>query len=105
MSSFAGSEFEKKLHCPTSEVLLSYQQRDLNCGRTSQIASHLAECDFCAAELQLLSKCSLAKESHECPPVPVSLRALAEGLFAINRFGDKDLLERAFGQSSRSDSA
>ena len=105
MSSFAGSEFEKKLQCPTSEVLLSYQQRDLNCGRTSQIASHLAACDFCAAELQLLSKYSPAKESYECPPVPVSLRALAEGLFAIGRFGEKDLLERAFGQGSQSDIA
>jgi hypothetical protein len=105
MSSFAGSEFEKKLQCPTSEVLLSYQQRDLNYGRTSQIASHLAECDFCAAELQLLSKYSPAKEPYECPSVPVSLRALAEGLFAISRFGEKDLLERAFGQGSQSDIA
>jgi len=105
MSSFAGSEFEKKLHCPTSEALLSYQQRDLNCGRTSQIASHLAACDFCAAELWLISKYSPAKESYECPPVPASLRALAEGLFAIKRFGEQVLLERAFDQSSPGETA
>ena len=98
MRSLAVSEFEKGRQCPSSEVLLSYQQRDLTCGQTSKIAFHLAACDFCSAELQLLSRYPCAGESSESPPVPVTLRALAEALLNRNKSGTVDLLERIFEQ-------
>jgi len=104
MRSLTGSEFEKKRQCPSSEVLLSYQQRDLTRGQTSQTASHLAACDFCSAELQLLSQSPSAGESYESPPLPVTLRALAEALLRRNRAGTMDLLEQIFERSSNHNS-
>jgi hypothetical protein len=98
MSALPGSEFEKRRECPSSEALLSYQQRGLNRRQTSQIVFHLAACDFCTAELQLLSRYPAAVESPETPPVPVSLRTLAEALLNRNRFGTAGLLERMFEQ-------
>ena len=95
----AGSDFEKKRQCPSSEVLVSYQQCSLNRGQKSPIAFHLATCDFCKAELQLLSKYSSAEESHESPPVPVSLRTLAEALLTRNRLGTTGLLVNIFEQN------
>ena len=99
MSSFPGSGFEKKRQCPSSEVLLlSYQQRGSASGQTSQIAFHLAACDFCKAELQLLSRYPSAAESFESPSVPVDLRTLAEALLIWSRLGTADLLEKIFEQ-------
>ena len=100
MRSLAVSEFEKGRQCPSSEVLLSYQQRDLTSGQTSQIAFHLAACDFCSAELQLLSRCSPPGELYESPPMPVTLQALAEALLNRNRSA-VDLLEQIFEQRTR----
>lgn len=96
MSSLPARAFEKKLHCPSSELLLSYQQRELTHVQTSQIAFHLAACDFCNAELQLLCRYPSAGESYESPPVPVNLLTLAEGLLIRNRLGTTALLERIF---------
>lgn len=96
MSSLAGSEFEKGRQCPSSEVLLSYRQPDLTRGQTSQVASHLDRCEFCSAELQLLSKYPSTRESHESPPMPENLRALAEALLTRNRFAAEPFLEKMF---------
>ena len=96
MSSLSGSEFEKKRQCPSSEVLLSYYQRALSCGQTSQIDSHLAACDFCSAELQLLSSYPSSVESLESPPIPVGLRTLAEALLSRNLLRNAGLLDRIF---------
>lgn len=94
MSRLAGTKFEKKRQCPSSEELFSYQRHDLTRGQTSRIASHLTACDFCAAELQLLSRYPYAVEFYERPPLPVSLRALAEALLTWNRLGRVKLLEK-----------
>lgn len=96
MSSLTGSVFEKERQCPSSEILLSYRQPDLTRGQTLQIAAHLDGCDFCSAELHLLSKYPSARESHECPPMPVNLQALAEALLSRNRFGVEPLLKWMF---------
>lgn len=82
MGSIPGSDFKKKWDCPSSEDLTSYQQRNLANWQNSHIVTHLAKCDYCAAELQLLSKFPLADYSYESPPMPASLRALAEALLA-----------------------
>ena len=103
MSSLSGSAFEKKRHCPSSELLLSCQQRELTHAQTSQIAVHLAACDFCKAELQLLSRYPSAGDSYESPPVPSNLRTLAEDLLIRNRLGTTSLLERLFEQRTNQD--
>lgn len=77
-----GTDYKKQRHCPSSEVLVSYQQHSLATWQTSHVASHLVKCDFCAAELQLLSKFPLAEHCNESPTMPAHLRALAEALLA-----------------------
>lgn len=96
MSSLAGRAFEKARQCPSSEVLLSYQQQDLVRGQSWPIAAHLAVCDFCSAELQLLANYPAVKEAQEIPPMPASLRALAEALLAGNQLGSEPLLKKMF---------
>lgn len=76
----SGSDFEKKRFCPASQVLVSYHQRHLSNEQTSQIASHLAACDFCAAELQLLLRFPSTIEVCESPKMPDDLRVLARAL-------------------------
>jgi hypothetical protein len=76
------SDFQKQCHCPSSQDLASYQQRSLANWQRSQISAHLAICDFCAAEFQLLSKFPPTEKLNECPPMPEYLRVLAESLLA-----------------------
>ena len=102
MGSLSGSDFRKKWHCPSSQALVSYQQRDLSDGQLLQVASHLATCDFCAAELQLLSKLPLAEHCKESPPMPAHLRALAEALLARNNLRSRDFLAVAGDGRQRS---
>ena len=81
MGVIPGSEFKKQWHCPSSHDLASFQQ-GLVVSLRSHIAEHLTGCDFCNAELKLLAKFSLADNQEECPPMPDSLRVLAEALLA-----------------------
>jgi hypothetical protein len=90
MGVIPGSEFKKQWHCPSSQDLASYQQ-GLAGSHRSQIAEHLAGCDFCNAELKLLAKFSLADYQEACPPVPDSLRVLAEALLARKSSQTRDL--------------
>lgn len=80
MGSVSGSEFGKQYHCPSSQELASYLNPPTGVLRQSDIANHLASCDFCAAELQLLSRFYPEDCHGDCPPMPASLRALAEAL-------------------------
>lgn len=80
MGSNPGTDFRKKRRCPTSKDLDSYRRVLVESRQESDTANHLATCDFCASEFQLLSKLSLADNQCECRPVPSLLRALAEAL-------------------------
>ena len=92
MGLLSGSDFEKKWHCPPSLVLVSYYQRQLSIQQASQITSHLGTCDFCAAELQLLSKVPSATEFCDSPQMPEHLRALAVALLTKDYPGSKGLM-------------
>jgi len=99
MSSSPRSDFEKKRRCPSSAVLLSYQQHGLTRTPASPITDHLAACDFCSAELQLLTNYPATPESTESPltpPIPDDLRILAEALLSQKRVGATNLLEMMF---------
>src|SRR6266850_5638786 len=85
MGSIPESDFKKQLHCPPSEDLAFYRQRNLANRQELHVAAHLRMCDFCSAELQLLSKVPSADHPSECPPMPASLRALAEALLGSER--------------------
>jgi hypothetical protein len=87
MSSSLVSLFCKQTSCPSSELLLCYCTEELSAEQRTRIASHLYVCEFCCAELQLLTEHRPAEE--ECPvaEMPANLRHLAEAILgrSLNR--------------------
>jgi hypothetical protein len=78
--------FCKTADCPTSEALLAYRSSLVAPGILSFIESHLASCDFCGAELQLLTHCDIGSEEYSFAEMPEHLRRLAESLLKIDPF-------------------
>lgn len=78
-SSFA-SLFCKTAGCPTSQALLAYRRSRLIPEDYDCIEGHLASCDFCSAELQLLTRYRSDAEEYSCAEMPAQLRRLAEDL-------------------------
>ncbi|MDT4965799.1 MAG: hypothetical protein QOJ64_536 [Acidobacteriota bacterium] len=87
----------KRLSCPSSESLISYRAFGLADGQMVWVAEHLDECDFCGAELQLLTE-HAPLEDEECKAVemPSSLRCLAQSLLTANWLHIESLGETAF---------
>ena len=83
------SVFRKQTTCPSAEMLLCYRLDDLSPEQRARVASHLGFCEFCEAELQLLTEHNPIEE--ECPLVemPLHLRMLAEALLS----GDLNSME------------
>ena len=75
------NSFSKKLTCPTSNLLLSFQQQALAPEINLMVNHHLAVCDFCYCEIALLTfyKQPLKGESRP-PELPINLRVLAESI-------------------------
>ena len=80
MNSSSVTLFCKQATCPSSEMLFSYRSLALAAEQRAWVASHLAACDFCGAELQLLTEHSPASEDYCFAAIPLSLRRLAEAL-------------------------
>ena len=78
-SSFA-SLFCKTAGCPTSQALLAFYRSLLIPEDHDCIESHLASCDFCSAELQLLTRYRSEAEQYSFAEMPAQLRRLAEDL-------------------------
>lgn len=64
MGSLSTATFCKHTTCPSAETLLLYQSSILTPELRHEVAKHLSVCDFCGAEMFLLSK---------YPPVGVPL--------------------------------
>jgi len=77
--------FNKQATCPSSEMLLSYQRVGLAAEQRAWVTSHLAACDFCGAELQLLTRYSPTGEEYRLTDIPLNLRRLAEALLGKGR--------------------
>lgn len=62
------------------------------------VASHLDECDFCCAELQLLTEHAPAEEEAECAlaDMPLNLRWLAKSLLSTDLLGLETLAGTAY---------
>lgn len=80
MTSTLTSLFRKTAACPTSRALLAFRGSLLDTEGLAQIESHLACCDFCSAELQLLSRYRSEVEEYSFVEMPAQLRRLAESL-------------------------
>jgi hypothetical protein len=83
MRSSSTAGFRKLLTCPTAEALTTSVS-----SLQPSVAEHVAACDFCGAEAQLLSR--FPPPTNALPfvalPVPVALRRLAEDLLAEPSF-------------------
>ena len=77
------SEFCKTAHCPSSEILLRYRRHQLALKERATIEIHLRRCDFCSAELHLLTQHRVAVEQRRFVEMPARLRRLAED-FLVN---------------------
>ncbi|MDX6288789.1 MAG: hypothetical protein QOH42_588 [Blastocatellia bacterium] len=80
MTSTFTSLFRKTAACPTSRSLLAFRRSLMDTEGLAQIESHLACCDFCSAELQLLSRYRSEVEEYSFVEMPAQLRRLAESL-------------------------
>ena len=93
MSSAKVDIFAKFATCPTTHQLLSYILAALSTESARETISHLEICDFCGAEVQLLSKHRFS--SSRVPDVPSEmprhLRLLADS-FLGKRASRSDLL-------------
>ncbi len=83
MRSLSTAEFRKTKICPSTQILLLYHEASLPETRRRRVAAHLSACDFCGAEMQLLSKHrppTAQPASADARPIPAALRRLAEDL-------------------------
>lgn len=87
MSSSFVSLFCKQTSCPSSESLLCYATEKMASEQRARIASHLSACEFCGAELQLLSAHRPTEEQCPVAEMPANLRHLAEAILgrSLNR--------------------
>jgi hypothetical protein len=80
MSSSIMSAFRKRVSCPSSQTLLAFRQSHLGYEDDARIETHLVNCDFCNAELQLLAFHLSDSEEYAFVEMPTALRRLAESL-------------------------
>ena len=80
MSSSLASRFRKTTECPTSQALLAYRGSPTSSDELAFIESHLAGCDFCSAEIQLLTRYRSETEEYSFAEMPAQLQRLAEDL-------------------------
>jgi anti-sigma factor RsiW len=89
--------FRKHKTCPTTDVLVLYSGSELTRGRRERVERHLGNCDFCGAEMQLLSKHYAHGDATACPApreIPQHLRRLAEELMSQPRSTARDSSNR-----------
>jgi hypothetical protein len=76
------SNFRKEKHCPSSFDLVEVASGALNGEQGLRIATHLASCDFCAAELEFYQHFPPEPIDITDAVMPEPLKELAEALLA-----------------------
>jgi hypothetical protein len=74
------NNFRKTARCPSSQTLLRYRRHRLPIADRAEIEIHLRACDFCSAEVQLLTRHRNYVEESRVVEMPRQLRRLAEDL-------------------------
>ncbi|HYX40960.1 MAG TPA: hypothetical protein VE821_04645 [Pyrinomonadaceae bacterium] len=74
--------FAKQSNCPATKTLLDYSDDALPVLVRQSIEAHLTNCEFCAAEVELLDRHrpQTAAPTDAAPPVPLAVRLLAQTL-------------------------
>ncbi len=85
--------FSKSVACPSSDQLLRFQNDGLGEKLIAEIARHLAECEFCSAEVDIYSRYPQAEDPPELAEIPMPLFELAESLLK-NKHTDKAWLDK-----------
>jgi hypothetical protein len=78
MSIQPANVFRKSALCPPSQTLLAYRRSELTIIQSLCVEAHLAGCEFCGAESQLLDCFRHGSEEIACTEIPSQLRELAE---------------------------
>ena len=96
MCSVSTAAFMKLKTCPTAETLLLYGEATLTREAGREVASHLSHCDFCGAELQLLTKYPPRGRAIFHPArMPRPLHRLAKDLLLLAAGDVERLYERS----------
>lgn len=85
MPSTSTARFRKQRTCPQTETLLTYNAGAPDAARPGRVAEHVSFCDFCGAEVQLLSRHAPpadALPSSAPLAMPAHLRRLAEDVLS-----------------------
>jgi hypothetical protein len=86
----------KSKTCPTAATLLLYGEASLEEETHGEIGRHLAHCDFCGAELQLLTKFPPRGRATFRPArMPLPLFRLAKDLLRLAAGDVERIYERA----------
>ena len=85
MGSISTAKFCKHKSCPSSELLLGYTQATLTHELLQQMSAHLDACDFCDAEMYLLSKFPpTGAPAYPSAKIPRALYRLAKDLLSVS---------------------
>ncbi len=72
--------FCKNAKCPSSEVLLEFQSGSILGTEKAKILRHLADCEFCASEIDFYAHHPQTDEPIATVEIPLPLYELAEAL-------------------------
>ncbi len=78
-------QFSKNCGCPASADLLEYLAKGITPENEAAILKHLADCEFCEAEISFYRRFPPLEASIETAPMPEPLFELAEALLVKNR--------------------
>jgi hypothetical protein len=85
MGSISTANFCKHKTCPSAEMLLGYTQATLTRELRQQMSAHLDACDFCDAEMYLLSKFPpTGAAAYPAAKIPRALYRLAKDLLSVS---------------------
>lgn len=77
--------FCKSAKCPSSEKLLAFQKGELLGKEKVFITKHLANCEFCGAEVELYEHHPQSEENIIASDIPMPLYELAEALLSTGQ--------------------
>lgn len=85
MGSISTANFCKHKTCPSAEMLLGYTQATIGRELRQQMSAHLDDCDFCDAEMYLLSKFPpTGAATYQAVKIPRSLYRLAKDILCVS---------------------
>ena len=97
MSSIKMVNFCKSANCPASQDLLAFQTGGIAGRKVVGIRRHLAECDFCASEVEFYARYPPVEEIIAKVEIPLPLYELAKALLG-NQHKDFSLLNNLLGE-------